>query len=142
MSRPADDTISRMSEIQVGAKGEFRLLVTPEVAIDFLGGEDARVLGTPYLVWYLEITARNLVKPMLDEGHDTVGTHVDVKHLAATPVGMAVRFEAEVLGVEDRKVTFRVQAYDEKEKVAEGIHERFVVNVGRFVERVKKKCAS
>jgi predicted thioesterase len=129
-----------MPAIQVGANGEFRMLVTGEVAIDFLGDEDARVLATPHLIGQLEMTARNLVKPMLEEGFDTVGTHVDVRHLAATPVGMAVRFEAEVLRVEERKVVFRVAAYDEKEKVAEGTHERVVINVARFAARVKEKA--
>jgi predicted thioesterase len=129
-----------MPAIQVGANGEFRMLVTGEVAIDFLGDEDARVLATPHLIGQLEMTARNLVKPMLEEGFDTVGTHVDVRHLAATPVGMAVRFEAEVLRVEERKAVFRVAAYDEKEKVAEGTHERVVINVARFAARVKEKA--
>lgn len=116
------------------------MLVTGEVAIDFLGDEDARVLATPHLIGQLEMTARNLVKPMLGEGSDTVGTHVDVKHLAATPVGMAVRFEAEILGVDGRKITFRVGAYDEKEKIAEGTHERVVIDVARFSARVKAKA--
>lgn len=129
-----------MSAIQVGAKGEFRMLVTGEVAINFLGDEDARVLATPHLVGQLEMTCRNLVKPMLDEGCDTVGTYLELKHLAATPLGMAVRFEAEILRVEDRRVTFRVTAHDEKEKVAEGVHERFIINVARFAARVKQKA--
>lgn len=116
------------------------MLVTGEVAIDFLGDDDARVLATPHLIGQLEMTARNLVKPMLEEGFDTVGTHVDVRHLAATPLGMAIRFEAEVLRVEERKVAFRVAAYDEKEKVAEGTHERVVINVARFAARVKEKA--
>lgn len=115
------------------------MLVTTEVAIDFLGMENARVLATPYLIGHLEMTARNLVKPMLEEGYDTVGTHVDVKHLAATPVGMAVTFHAEILSVDERRVNFRLEAFDEKEKIAEGVHQRFVVNVARFAARLAEK---
>lgn len=115
------------------------MLVTPEVAIDFLGLDHARVLGTPYLIGHLEMTARNLVKPMLEEGYDTVGTHIDIKHLAATPVGLAVTFHAEIVSVDERRVNFRVEAFDEKEKIAEGSHQRFVVNVARFAARLAEK---
>jgi predicted thioesterase len=128
-----------MSSIQIGARREERMLVTAEVAIDFLGMENARVLGTPYLIGHLEMTARNLVKPMLEEGYDSVGTHVDIKHLAATPVGLAVTFHAEIVSVDERRVNFRVEAFDEKEKIAEGVHQRFVVNVARFAARLAEK---
>ena len=131
-----------MAKIPVGTKGESKLLVTSEVAVDFLGMEAARVLGTPYLIANLEFTARNAVKPLLDEGYDTVGTHVDVKHLAATPMGMNVTFRAEVIGVEDRRVRFKVEAHDEKEKISEGTHERFVINVQRFAARLIEKSTA
>lgn len=130
-----------MANIPVGAKREERLLVTGEVAIDFLGMEDARVLSTPHLIGYLEMTVRNLIKERLEPGWDSVGTQVDLKHLAATPVGMAVRLCAEVISVDDRRVTCRVEAYDEREKIAEGTHERALVNVARFAARVASKAA-
>lgn len=128
-----------MAEIPVGTKAEKRLLVTPEVAVDFMGLEEARVLGTPYLIGYLEMTAHDAVQPLLEAGYDTVGTHVDVRHLAATPIGMAVTFRAEVIAVNERRITFRVEAYDEKEKIAEGTHERFIIHVGRFAAKVQAK---
>jgi predicted thioesterase len=132
-----------MSRIVPGVQGEFSMLVTHEVAVDFLGVEGARILGTPYLIGYLELTARNAVKSLLDVGQDTVGTHVDVRHLAATPLGMSVRFHARVIGVEERRIRFHLEAHDEKEKVAEGTHERAIVTVSRFVERLaaKRKAA-
>ena len=129
-----------MSEIPIGTSGESDLLVTDDVAMDFLGPTTARVLGTPYLIVNLEFAARNAVKPLLDDGFDTVGTHVDVRHLAATPIGMHVRFRAEVIGVEDRKVRFKVEAFDDKEKVAEGMHERFIINVARFAAKLQAKA--
>jgi fluoroacetyl-CoA thioesterase len=130
-----------MRQIPVGIQGEQKLLVTGEVAVDFLGLEAARVLGTPYLITYLEITARNLIKPLLGPEEDSVGTNVHINHLAATPIGLQVTFRAEVLSVNDRRVNFRVEAFDEKERIAEGTHERFVVNVPRFASRVQAKMA-
>ena len=130
-----------MANISVGAKREERLLVTGEVAIDFLGMEAARVLSTPHLIGYLEMAVRNLIKEGLPPGWDSVGTHVDVRHLAATPVGMSVRLQAEVISADDRRVTCRVEAYDEREKIAEGTHERALVDVARFASRVQAKAA-
>jgi predicted thioesterase len=117
------------------------MLVTTDVAVSFLGSEEARVLGTPWLVLYMEITARNAVKPYLLDGQDTVGTQVNISHLAATPLGMRARFYAEVLSVNDRRILFKVEAYDEKEKIGEGTHERFIVDVARFATRVQAKKA-
>jgi fluoroacetyl-CoA thioesterase len=131
-----------MSEISVGLRGEQRVLVTTDIAVDFMGQEGARVLGTPYLIGLLEMTARNSVKPLLDDGFDTVGTEVCVKHLAATPLGMHVTFQSEVLESSDRRIKFRVEAFDEKEKVAEGTHERFIINVARFATRLAAKKTS
>jgi fluoroacetyl-CoA thioesterase len=128
-------------QIPLGAKGHVDLLVTSDVAIDFLGVEEARVLSTPNVVLHLEMAARNAIKPLLDEGWDSVGTAVEMKHLAATPLGMHVRFGAVVTAVNDRRITFHVQAHDEKEKIAEGTHERFLVNIARFAARVQTKAA-
>ncbi|MBI3683295.1 MAG: thioesterase family protein [Acidobacteria bacterium] len=131
-----------MAGIPIGATGAHKILVTPEVAVDFLGLEGARVLGTPFLIAFLEMTARNAIKPHLEDGFDTVGTEVNVRHLAATPLGMHVSFHAEVLEVNDRRVVCKVEAFDEKEKISEGTHERFVVHVARFASRVQAKLAS
>ena len=131
-----------MANIPIGTKGEERLLVTSEVAIDFLGVENARVLSTPQLIQHLEITARNSIKPLLEDGWDSVGTQVHVMHLAATPIGMSVTFRSEVISVDNRKVNFRVEAFDEKEKIAEGTHERGLVDIARFATRVAAKAAA
>jgi fluoroacetyl-CoA thioesterase len=89
----------------------------------------------------LEMTARDSLVPLLDAGYDSVGTEVNVRHLAATPLGMQVRFESEVIAVENRRVKFRVAAFDEKEQIADGTHERFVINVQRFAQRLAAKTA-
>ena len=130
-----------MAEIPVGAKSERKISVTNENAIRFLGREDARVLATPWLIAYLEMVARDTVKPHLLDGFDTVGTQVNVRHLAATPLGMEATFAAEVTAVTDRRVTFHVEAWDSQEKIAEGTHERAIVDVDRFARRVQSKLA-
>ncbi|MEO8129698.1 MAG: thioesterase family protein [Bryobacteraceae bacterium] len=132
-----------MNLFPVGTSLETHLLVTNEVAVSFLGLEEARVLGTPWMILHMEITARNAVKPFLLDGQDTVGTQVNIKHLAATPLGMQARFYAEVLSVEGQRVLFKVEAFDEKEKIGEGTHERFIVDVARFATKLqakKKEC--
>lgn len=128
-----------MNSIPIGTAGTHRLLVTPEVTIDFLGDDEARVLSTPHLIGYMEWAARNAIKPFLGEGEDSVGTLVNIRHLAATPVGMSVEFTATVVEVADRRVLFRVEARDEKELAGEGTHERFVVNVPRLVAKLAAK---
>jgi predicted thioesterase len=130
-----------MQNIPIGKTCEEKLLVTSEVAIDFLGHESARVLATPEMIRWMERTCRECISPLLDEGYDTVGTHVNVRHLAAAPMGSVVTFRAEVAGVDDRRVEFRVAAWDEKEKIGEGTHERFIVNIQRFASRLAAKMA-
>jgi fluoroacetyl-CoA thioesterase len=128
-----------MNRIPVGAEGEQGLLVTPEVAIDFLGDDQARVLSTPHMIAYMEWACRNTIQPYLEPGQDSVGTVVNVRHLAATPVGMSVRFRARVAGVDGNRVQFELEAFDEKEKIGEGTHERFVIDVRRFAARLAQK---
>jgi predicted thioesterase len=128
-----------MATIPIGAKGERRLLVTTDVAITFLGADGPRVLSTPHMIGNMEINCRDTVLPLLEPGHDTVGTHVNVAHLAAAPMGMNVRFLAEVTAVEGRRVTFHVEAWDEKEKIGEGTHERGIINIAKFATRLAAK---
>lgn len=131
-----------MQEIKLGTKLETSKLVTPDLAIDFLGPMGPKVLATPNLIWALEFAARDSILGMLDPGEDSVGTYIAIKHLAATPVGMRVVFRATVTAVAKTTVTFACEAFDSVEKVAEGIHERVVINVARFADSVLKKAAS
>jgi predicted thioesterase len=128
-----------MANIPIGTKGESRLLVTTEVAINFMGADGPRTLSTPHMIGYMERCCRDTVLPLLEPGYDTVGTHVNVAHLAAAPVGMSVTFTVEVIGVEGRRVEFRVEARDEKEKIGEGTHVRAIINVAKFATRLAEK---
>jgi predicted thioesterase len=128
-----------MANIPIGTSGEEILLVSSEVAINFLGAEGARVLSTPNMILYMERTCRKTVFPLLDPGYDTVGTHVNVAHLAAAPMGTTVTFRAEVTKVTEKRVEFGVEAWDETEKIGEGTHERAIINVAKFATRLAAK---
>uniref|UniRef100_Q01Y99 Thioesterase superfamily n=1 Tax=Solibacter usitatus (strain Ellin6076) TaxID=234267 RepID=Q01Y99_SOLUE len=128
-----------MANIPIGTRGEQKRLVTTENAISFLGVEGARVLSTPHMIGLMEWTCRETVQPLLDAGYDTVGTHVNVAHLAGAPIGMTVTFTAEVVAITERRVQFRVEARDEKEKIGEGTHERAIINVAKFATRLAEK---
>jgi predicted thioesterase len=131
-----------MHKIVIGTKGEKRVLVTGENAISFLGAEGPRVLATPNMIGLMERTCRDTVLPQLETGYDTVGTHVNVFHLAAAPIGATVNITAEITALVDRRVEFRVEAWDEKEKIGAGTHERAIINVAKFAARMAAKQMS
>jgi fluoroacetyl-CoA thioesterase len=129
--------------IEAGLINELNLTVQVGDTAQASGGESLPpVLSTPRLIGRLEQTAHQAILPHLSEGQTTVGTLVNVRHLAATPVGMAVRFRVELLEVDGRRLRFKVEAWDEVEKIAEGEHERFVIDRSRFGERLEKKRSS
>jgi predicted thioesterase len=99
------------------------------------------VLATPVMINLIEAASLAAVEHLLPPGHQSLGTHLDVSHIAATPVGLRVTASAEVLGVEGRTITFRVEARDEFEPIGGGTHQRVVVSVARFDERVQRKLA-
>jgi predicted thioesterase len=128
-----------MPDIPIGTRGRSNVRVTTGNAISFLERDDARVLATPWLIGYLEMTARDSVKPWLLDEQDTVGTQVNVRHLAATPIGSEVNFSSEVTRVDGDRIEFKVEAWDEQERIAEGTHERFVIDIPRFCRGLEKK---
>jgi fluoroacetyl-CoA thioesterase len=105
-----------------------------------MGSGGLQVFSTPMLIALMESAAFQAVQPYLDQGESTVGTRVEVKHLAATPLGMTVRAEARLESVEGRRLVFAVTAYDGVEKVGEGTHERFIINTERFLAKVQQKA--
>jgi fluoroacetyl-CoA thioesterase len=130
-----------MLRIQIGAMREEVVTVDDSNAINFLGLAGARVLSTPHMIGFLERTSRNLLFPMLETGFDSVGTIVNVAHLGGAPLGSTVTFRAVIESVELRRVNFRVEAFTANEKIGEGSHQRFVVNVERFAEKMQAKQA-
>ncbi len=129
-----------MREIPLGARGSFSLVVKPEhLANQFKDAMLPPVFSTPVMVMVLENAALNAIRGYLDPGESAVGTRVDVRHLAATPVAMRVVGEAEVTAVQGRRVTFRVVARDERQEIGAGSHERLVIDMARFVARLDAK---
>ena len=128
-----------MAEIAPGLVGEKQVLVTEQYTARHLGSGGVNVLATPPMIMLMEQAALSAVDPLLPADQRTVGTRVDVQHLAATPLGMTVRVRAELLQVEGRRLRFRVEAHDEREKVGEGLHERVIVSLDRFQQRLQTK---
>lgn len=128
------------SHLSPGLKAEVRRKVTPDITARHLGSGNVEVLATPAMIALMEQAAVRAVDPLLPEGQKTVGVAVEVKHLAPTPVGMEVSARAEFIEVDGRKLLFKVEAHDEKEKVGEGLHRRVIIDVERFASRVKEKA--
>jgi fluoroacetyl-CoA thioesterase len=129
-----------MPSISVGAKGSFSLVVTSDLLANrFKDATLPPILATPVMIMIMENAALNAIKPYLDAGESALGTRVDVRHLAATPAGRRVTGEAEVTKVEGRRIELRIRATDGTEEIGVGTHERMVIDLAKFSERMKAK---
>lgn len=131
-----------LAPLRTGLTGSAQLVVGEEHTAPFVGSGRVRVLTTPVMINLMEAAALDAVEKLLPPGHQSLGIHLDVGHYAATPVGMRVRATAELIKVDGRTLDFRVEARDEKDMIGDGLHQRVVVNVARFDERVQKKIAA
>ena len=125
--------------LRSGLTGHAELIVGHEQTAPHVGSGVVTVLATPVLVNLLEAAALDAVERYVPAGQQTVGIRLDIRHFAATPVGMKVRAQAEVINVDGRMVTFRVWAEDEVELVADGTHERMIITLKKFDARMKAK---
>jgi predicted thioesterase len=123
-------------------QGSAELVVREEHTAPRVGSGRVHVLATPVMINVIEAAALAAVEHLLPEGHQSLGTRLDVRHIAATPVGMRVTASAHVIRVEGRTIVFRVEARDEKELIGDGTHERVVVNVAKFDQRVQRKLST
>ncbi len=121
--------------VQPGITLERKRAVDKEDAITFLGEGVQPSLSTPRMIMWMEYAARDAVLPHLEAGHDTVGTRVDVRHLAPTPLGREVIYRATVAQVDGRRITFDVEALEDSKTVGKGIHERYIIDVKRFARQ-------
>jgi fluoroacetyl-CoA thioesterase len=128
-----------LARLQPGRRGTAELTVRPEHTAPWVGSGRIAVLATPVLINVIEAAALDCVEHLLPDGHQSLGIHLDVRHFAATPVGMRVMATAELTGIEGRTLSFRIEARDEREAIGDGRHQRVVVNVVRFVQRVQRK---
>ena len=122
-----------------GIKGHIEVTVDEKNIASSLGSGEVDVFATPCLIGIMEEASQSSVKPFLDEGMVTVGTKLDVSHDAATPIGMKVWAESELIEIDGRRLVFTVKAYDECGMVAQGTHERFIVKLDRFMEKANAK---
>jgi predicted thioesterase len=125
--------------IQPGMASEERFVIEERHLAPHIGSGSARVLATPALIGLMERVAHQFLARQLPGGQSSVGTHVDVRHLAPTPLGETIRVRAEVVSVDKNRVTFHIQAWDEHEPIGEGQHERAVIDLDRFLKRVAFK---
>jgi fluoroacetyl-CoA thioesterase len=128
-----------LSDLRPGLAGSAELKVAVEHTAPSIGSGLVPVLATPVMINVIEAAALAAVEHLLPAGHQSLGIHLDVRHFAATPVGMQVRATAELVGIDGRTLTFRVAARDDKEPIGDGSHQRVIVNVARFDARVQKK---
>jgi fluoroacetyl-CoA thioesterase len=129
-----------MRQIPLGTKGTFTLRVLPEhLANRFKDAMLPQVLATPVMILAMENAALNAIKPFLEAGESAVGTQIDVRHLAATPVGHTIRAEAEVIKTEGKRIVLKVSASDETEEIGNGTHQRTVIDLQSINQRLAEK---
>jgi fluoroacetyl-CoA thioesterase len=126
-------------ELKLGLLGQVEELVTEQLTAAALGSGLVPVFATPAMVALMEHASVNAIQSCFSPGQTSVGVEISIKHLAATPVGMRVRVHAEVIAVEGRRVSFKVEAWDEREKIGEGTHVRAVIDQAKFIQRVNEK---
>ncbi|MDK2800445.1 MAG: hypothetical protein PWP27_350 [Clostridiales bacterium] len=127
-------------QLKAGLKSKTEIVVTEDITAKKVGSGAVEVYATPMMIALMEQTAAECVQPYLEEGQATVGTKVDVSHIAATPVGMKVYAQAELLEVDRRRLAFKVEAFDEQGKIGEGTHERFIIDIEKFMAKAQEKA--
>ena len=128
-----------MIMVELGIKGRQETTVTTENIATNVGSGKVKVFATPMMISLIEMAAVHSIEPYLEEGQSSVGTHINVSHCAATPMGMNVWAETEVIEIDRRKVTFSVKAFDERGLIGEGTHERFIIDVAKFQSKAENK---
>jgi fluoroacetyl-CoA thioesterase len=134
-----DGAMVDLTRITPGLTGEAEIVVTPDKTAPFVGSGRIAVLATPVMINAIEAAALAAVEHLLPAGHQSLGIHLDVRHFAATPVGLRVTAMARVTKVEGRTISFQVDVRDDIEPIGGGTHQRVVVSVARFDERVQRK---
>jgi fluoroacetyl-CoA thioesterase len=130
-----------LSNLRIGLKGSADLLVAVEHTAPRVGSGLVPVLATPVMINLIEAAALAAAEDLLPSGHQSLGIHLDIRHFAATPVGMRIWASCELTGIDGRTLSFTAEAHDEKEPIGGGTHQRVVVDIARFDQRVQKKLS-
>jgi fluoroacetyl-CoA thioesterase len=125
------------NNLRIGLKNKEEKIVTMNDTAKVFGSGAAEVFATPMMIGLMEAAAMNTVKDYLPEGHSTVGTSVNIKHISATAVGKRVWAEAELIEIDRKRLVFNVEAFDEDKKIGEGTHERFIIDEKKFMGKLK-----
>ena len=126
-------------ELSTGIKNRKEMTVTVEETAASAGSGGQPVFSTPHMIALMETTAWSSVEPYMEEGKSTVGTHLDIAHLSASPVGAHIVCESELIGIEGRKLVFKVSANDDAGLIGEGTQERFIIDIEKFMSRTEAK---
>ncbi|SCY72866.1 thioesterase family protein [Alkaliphilus peptidifermentans] len=127
--------------LEVGMKARVEIIVAQKDTAEEFGSGGVKVLATPLMIGLMEKAAMEAIEPHLPNGYGTVGTNVNVSHLAATPIGMKVYAIAEVIDIDRKKINFKVEAFDEREKIGEGSHDRYIIELEKFISKSNSKKA-
>ena len=129
-------------KLEIGISGVTEDVVTAENAASGMASGGLPVYATPRMIGMMEYTAWASVEPYMEEGKGTVGTHLDVSHVSASPIGAHIRIESELIEIDRRRLVFRVRAFDDAGLIGEGTHERFIVDNEKFMERTASKLGA
>ena len=129
------------SRPRIGEIGELAVPTDMTHVVEFHGDGMPAVVSTPNIIQFLERTARHMLTPHLEADERSVGLEIDIRHLAPTPVGQTIHCRAQVIAVEDRKITFQIEARDQQEVIVRGLHKRAVIRTESFSRRVRAKAA-
>lgn len=125
--------------LKTGLTGKKEIIVTEDKTALSVGSGLLPVFATPVMITFMELVSSEITAPFLEKGYSTVGINVSVKHISATPVGMTVRFESELLEIDGKRLVFKVSAYDDAGLIGKGTHERFIVNNEKFISKTNEK---
>lgn len=125
--------------VELGIKGRYETTVTTANVATSVGSGKVKVFSTPMMISLMEKAALLSIEPFLEKGQSSVGTHINVSHCSATPIGMKVWAETEVIEIDRRRVTFSVKAYDDRGLIGEGTHERFIIDIEKFQSKAESK---
>lgn len=134
-------TRSMAAKLDIGRTYQSQTRVEEWMTAEKAGNKGVDVLGTPTLLQLIEDAALSCMMPVLAAGEISLGSYIELTHLAPTPVGFIVRVEVEVIGIDGRRVNFAVAAFDEREKIAEGTHERYVIERAKFLKNLEEKLS-
>jgi len=126
-------------KLETGIFIERNIKTSPEMAASRFHKSSPQVLSSPTLITFMQTTCADLLAPFLEEGEMAVSVRIDMSHLSSTPIGMGINIRAEIINIDGRNVNFKVEAFDEVERIAKAINEMYIIDKERFAKGIKRK---